>query len=122
LRVWPPRVLQPLIEFLPRKLAHSDRLVLASTTAPAARSRCTSAASRGGAMPISAGEPALVCMRSAVAMLSFSTTGSPCSGPRRRPAVRSASSCSAMASASGLISSTLASRGPAASSAAMRAR
>src|SRR5580693_5638930 len=47
LRVWPPRPLQPLIEWVERKLAHSLRLVLPRITAPAARSRSTRAASRG---------------------------------------------------------------------------
>src|SRR5690349_10332785 len=39
LRVWPPRPLQPLTEWLERKFAHSLRFVLPSRTAPAARSR-----------------------------------------------------------------------------------
>ena len=38
LRVWPPRLLQPLTEWLERKFAHSLRLVLPRITAPAARS------------------------------------------------------------------------------------
>src|SRR5262250_2882350 len=37
-RVWPPRALQPLVEWAPRKLAHSLRLVLPRIMAPAARS------------------------------------------------------------------------------------
>src|SRR5205814_5733588 len=39
LRHWPPRALQPLVDRLERMLAHSLMLVLASRTAPAARSR-----------------------------------------------------------------------------------
>src|SRR6266849_2930644 len=36
--VCPPRALQPLVEWLERRLAHSLRLVLPRITAPAARS------------------------------------------------------------------------------------
>src|SRR4051812_32002880 len=35
---WPPRPLQPLVECVDRKLAHSLRFVFPSRTAPAARS------------------------------------------------------------------------------------
>ncbi len=35
---WPPSVDQPLVEWVERKLAHSDRLAFPSTIAPAARS------------------------------------------------------------------------------------
>ena len=56
----------------------------------------------GGTEPSSASEPAVVVIRSAVSMLSFSAIGMPCSGPRTLPALRSASSWSAIASASGL--------------------
>ena len=37
LRVWPPQPLQPELERVERKFAHSDRLVLPSTTAGLAR-------------------------------------------------------------------------------------
>src|SRR3954469_22030996 len=37
LRVCPPRPLQPLVEWVERKFAHSLRFVLPSITAPAAR-------------------------------------------------------------------------------------
>src|SRR5580692_12356832 len=37
--VWPPSVDQPLVEWVDRKFAHSDRLALPMMTAPAARSR-----------------------------------------------------------------------------------
>src|SRR5579859_2396105 len=45
LRAWPPRPLQPLEEWLERKLAHSLRLVLPRRTAPASRRRATMVAS-----------------------------------------------------------------------------
>src|SRR6476469_7310321 len=38
LRVWPPRPLQPLVEWLDRKLAHSLGFVWPRITAPASRS------------------------------------------------------------------------------------
>ena len=44
--VWPPTALQPEIEWVERMFAHSLRLVLPRMTAPAARSRATSGASR----------------------------------------------------------------------------
>src|SRR6267143_6725333 len=44
----PPRPLQPLDDWLPRKFAHSLRLVLPRITPPAARSRSATTASRGG--------------------------------------------------------------------------
>ena len=43
--VWPPTLLQPLTPSAERKKAHSDRLVLPISTAPAARSRATTGAS-----------------------------------------------------------------------------
>src|SRR4051794_23202872 len=46
LRVCPPTALQPEIDRFERMLAHSLRLVLPTMTAPAARSRTTSGASR----------------------------------------------------------------------------
>src|SRR5436190_17918360 len=122
LRHWPPRPLQPLDECVERKLAHSDRFVLPSSTAPAARNRSTRNASRGGAAPTSASEPAVLCMRSRVATLSFTRMGMPCNGPRGPLALRSASSAAACASASGLVSSTERSPGPFLSSASMRCR
>ena len=59
LRVWPPTALQPLVEAVERKFAHSDRLVAPSTTRPAARSRATSGASAAGGESSSAREPAV---------------------------------------------------------------
>src|SRR5690349_406315 len=62
-RVWPPRLLQPLVDLRPRKLAHSLKFVLPSTTAPAARSFATTSASARAWCSASAIEPALVAMR-----------------------------------------------------------
>src|SRR5271165_394577 len=47
--LWPPSVLQPLLEWVERKFAHSDRFAFARITAPAARSRETMNASPGRA-------------------------------------------------------------------------
>ena len=86
---WPPRPLQPLVDFVDRKLAHSLRFVLPRITAPAARRRPTTNASRAAVEPCSASDPAVVIMRSPVSMLSLMSTGIPCSGPRTpaRPAL-----------------------------------
>src|SRR5688572_4756045 len=46
LRTRPPTALQPLIERVERKLAHSERLVLPRITAPASVRRFTTGASR----------------------------------------------------------------------------
>src|SRR6478752_4632978 len=54
LRVCPPRALQPEVERVERKFAHSLRLVLPRITAPATRSRVTRNASLGGFAPASA--------------------------------------------------------------------
>src|ERR1700742_1448612 len=59
--VCPPRVDQPLVEWVERKLAHSDRFALPRITAPAARSRATRKAWPGSAAS-RAGEPAVVGM------------------------------------------------------------
>ena len=56
--------------------------------------------------------PAVVVIRSAVSMLSLSSTGMPCSGPRAPLAARSRSSASAMDRASGLVSMMDWSMGP----------
>ena len=58
LRVCPPRALHPLRTL--RKLAHSERLALPSTTAPARRSLAATPASRFTTEPRSASEPAVV--------------------------------------------------------------
>src|SRR5216117_474515 len=88
---WPPRALHPLEELLDRKLAHSERFAFPSMTAPAARSRAATPASAGGFAPTSASEPAVVAIRSAVAMLSLMRIGMPCRGPRGPFVFRSAS-------------------------------
>src|SRR6185295_13845626 len=64
----PPRPLHPLDDWLDRKLAHSLRFVLPMMSAPAARSRSATTESRGATEPTSASDPAVVIMRSAVAM------------------------------------------------------
>ena len=117
----PPRPLQPLEECVDRKFAHSERFVLPRRTAPASRSLRTRNASAVGVAPRSASEPAVVFMRSAVPTLSFRRTGIPWSGPRTLPALRSASSRSAIEGASGSSSSTARSSGPLRSSASTRA-
>src|SRR5262249_13465032 len=85
----PPRPLHPLVEWLDRMFAHSLRLVFPSITAPAARSFAATNESFGGFEPTSASGPAVVIMRSAVAMLSLIRTGIPWSGPRGPLALRS---------------------------------
>ncbi len=62
--VSPPRPLQPLVEREPRKLAHSLKLVLPRSTAPAARRRSRTYESRGAIEPARAVEAAVVIMRS----------------------------------------------------------
>jgi hypothetical protein len=117
----PPRALHPLLERGERMLAHSLRLAFPSRTAPASRSLRATVASRGGTDPERASEPAVVVVLSAVSTLSLRRIGIPCSGPRTWPRRRSASSASAMASASGVVSMTWRRAGPLRSSASMRA-
>src|SRR5216684_791993 len=62
--------------------AHSLKFVLPRTTAPASRSFRATPESCAGREPTSASDPAVVCMRSAVSMLSLISTGIPCIGPR----------------------------------------
>ncbi len=97
--VCPPSVDQPLVEWVDRKFAHSDRFALPMITAPAARSRATRNASSGSAAS-KAGEPAVVGMP-ATPMLSLTSTGMPSSGPRGPFAARAASLAAASAPASG---------------------
>src|SRR6185295_10866893 len=78
LRVWPPRLLQPLVDIVERKFAHSLRFVLPSRTAPAARSRATTTASSLARCAFKAIDPALVAIRSAVSILALIKTGTPC--------------------------------------------
>src|SRR5258708_16473074 len=81
LRVCPPIALQPEIDFVERIFAHSLRLVLPRITAPAARRRVTSGASRFVTFLISARLPAVVGSGPAVSILSLTSTGLPASGP-----------------------------------------
>src|SRR5712692_8593133 len=120
--VSPPRPLHPLVEWLERMFAHSLRLVLPSMIAPASRSFRATPESCAGREPASASDPAVVCMRSAVSMLSLISTGIPCMGPRGPFCFRSLSSPSAMASASGFTSITLFNRGPDLSISPIRAK
>ena len=92
LRVWPPRLLHPLTEWVERKFAHSLRLVLPRMTAPASRSLRATVASCAAIEPSSASEPAVVSILSAVSMLSLIRIGMPWSGPRGPRSRRSASS------------------------------
>ena len=119
--VCPPRELQPDEDLEERKFAHSLRFVLPRITAPASRSRVTRKASCFGRFSASAREPAELT-RPATSTLSLIRTGRPCSGPRSLPALRSASSAAASASARGLSSMTAFRAGPASSTAAMRSR
>ncbi len=118
----PPRPDHPLVDVDDRMFAHSERFVLPRRTAPASRSRRTTNASAGGFAPTSASDPAVVAMRSAVSMLSFTRIGMPWSGPRGPFSFRSRSRASAIARASGFFSRTLRSAGPPTSTASIRAR
>jgi hypothetical protein len=90
-------------------------------TAPASRRRATRKASAVGELSARASEPAEFVIPTA-SMLSLSSTGMPCIGPRTLPALRSASRRSASASAAGFSSMIEFSVGPAVSMPAMRAR
>src|SRR5437867_10351000 len=94
--VCPPRPLQPLLEWLDRMFAHSLQLVLPKMTAPASRSFCATKESLAGRDPSNASDPAVVCILSAVSMLSLISTGMPCSGPRAFFSCRSRSILSAI--------------------------
>ena len=118
----PPRPLQPLDECVERKFAHSLRFVLPRMTAPASRRRCATCESRCAMESASASEPAVVCIRSAVSMLSLIRIGMPCIGPRGPLNLRSASRASAIESASGFNSMMLLIAGPFLSIASIRAR
>src|SRR5215813_755576 len=102
--VRPPRPLQPLVEWFERMLAHSLRFVLPRINAPASRNFFATPESCVGLGPINAKDPAVVCMRSAVSMLSLISTGIPCIAPRAPFCLRSESSESAIEPASGFTS------------------
>ncbi len=93
-----------------------------STTTPASRSSLTAWASSGATLPTMASEPPVVIIRSPVSMLSLIRNGTPWSGPRSPCCARSASSLAAISNASGLISMTDRSIGPAWSIAAIRCK
>src|SRR5207247_8056520 len=120
LLVCPPRPDHPLIDSNERKFAHSDKLVLPRITAPPARRFAATVESRSAGVPTRANDPALVCILSPVSMLSLSSTGMPCKGPRTTPRLRSASALRAMTKASGLSSITEFTPGPFWSRARMR--
>src|SRR5881275_2965018 len=69
--VSPPRPLHPLVEWLDRIFAHSLRFVLPRITAPASRNLRATAESCAGVDPTSASDPAVVCIRSEVSILSL---------------------------------------------------
>ena len=102
-------MLQPLLDWGERMLAHSERLALPRITAPAARSPATRNASPDSALA-RAGEPA-VAGCPATAMLSLISTGMPASGPRAAPRARASSLATACAGASGLTEITACSSG-----------
>src|SRR3954468_19862884 len=77
-------------------IANSSRLVLPTTTAPAARRRSTTVASYGGRQPSRIRDEQVVGTPR-VHMLSFSATGTPASGPGSRPAATTASTAAAAA-------------------------
>ena len=118
----PPRPLHPLVLLVDRKFAHSLRLVLPRMTAPAARNRSATNASRAAIDPSSASDPAVVIILSPVSILSLIRIGTPWSGPRAPFDFRSASSASAIVNASGLTSITDLSVGPERSIFSMRSR
>src|ERR1035437_6818063 len=120
--VWPPRPLQPLEACEERKLAHSLKFVFPKITAPASRRRRATPESFAGVKPDSASDPAVVIIRSAVPMLSLIKTGIPWSGPRGPLDFRSASSASAIESASGFSSMIALSAGPRLSTSAIRSK
>src|SRR5690348_141796 len=119
LRVSPPRPLQPLVERVERKFAHSLKLALPRITAPASRSFAATVASRGAGAPSNASDPAVVGILSPVSMLAFSRTGIPHSGPRW-PTLACPSRSAAICRASGFNRRTAFTRGPAWSSESMR--
>jgi hypothetical protein len=97
----PPGVCAGLCGFrvLPAvRVANSVVTVLPMITAPAARSRSTTAASREGVRPACNTDPFSVGM-SPVSMMSFSPTGTPCSSPVGRPDNRHSSAALACATA-----------------------
>src|SRR5207302_8993728 len=83
-------------------MANSSRLVLPTTTAPAARSRSTTVASYGGHQPSRMRDEHVVGIPR-VAKLSLRATGTPASGPGSSPAATRSSMPAAAARASSSI-------------------
>jgi hypothetical protein len=79
-RVCPPLALHPLVAFVERKLAHSDRFVLPNRIAPAFLSRATMAPSLAAFDPSNAYEPEDAFIRSMVKILSLTSMGTPWRG------------------------------------------
>ena len=114
--VSPPTALHPLVELPLRMLAHSERLVLPSTTPPAARRRAISGASRPVMLPARARLPAVVG-HSRVSMLSLTSTVRPASG-----LFAAAAATSAVSTDGSFATITAFNSGPASSVAAIRWR
>jgi hypothetical protein len=77
LNVCPPRLLHPLVDLLPRKFAHSLKLVLPNIKPCASCRRLTTGASAAGTFAAIASEPAVVAMP-CVSMLSLTRIAAPC--------------------------------------------
>src|SRR5260370_6606547 len=77
----PPRPDHPLVEKEERKCAHSLRVRLPSTTAPAARRLAAIVASVSGDVPTRPRDPAADHSMSSVSMQALSQSGMPCRQP-----------------------------------------
>ena len=99
--------------------ASSCMVSLPTSTAPAACRRRVTSASSAGTRSRKNPAPAVVTMP-AVSMLSFSPTGSPCSGPSERPSAYAASAAAACSRASAAVTVTKAPTSP--STCSIRAR
>ncbi len=99
-------------------IAYSVDTVVPRITAPAARSRATTGASRVGTRSSWIEVPQAQC-RFATSMISFTATGTPCNAPRRSLGVRSRARASASAASGATRSRKARTRG---SDDAMRAR
>ncbi|MOA01532.1 hypothetical protein D3C78_1209470 [compost metagenome] len=108
---YPPLELYPAGIRLDIKFDHSVILALPRRTTPAARSFAAKNESSEAKDSANAIEPALVCIRSFVSILSLSRIGIPCRGPLLPVVFRSRSRFLAISSASGLISNTALIRG-----------
>src|SRR5258706_12150568 len=118
--VCPPLLLQPFVDRVDLKLAHSLRFVFPSNTAPLSLNCFMMKASLAALFPAISEAPAVVIILSPVLILSFIKTGMPCIGPRTLPAFLSPSITSAIANASGFNSIIVLIAGPFLSIASMR--